>query len=123
MSNLVNMLEVQRERERERDNVVLVKQELLKKHAYLETELAKERNIIKTWTNFVKTTQNTLESGCWREGLGYSNNQKTVKDKKLEAETTRPTFTKKAPKSKINLVRFAPKTEQPKSVNEEGFIS
>ena len=40
----------------ERDDAIFVKQKLPKKHAYLETELAKERIITKTWTNSSKTT-------------------------------------------------------------------
>ena len=56
---LVQMLEVQKER----DDSIFVKNELLKKNASLESELAKEREIIRTWTNSGKTTQNILESG------------------------------------------------------------
>ena len=57
----VNMREVQKEG----DDAILVKQELLKKHTFVEIELAKERPFIKTYTNSGKSTQNILESGCW----------------------------------------------------------
>ncbi|KAL8114696.1 hypothetical protein AgCh_021531 [Apium graveolens] len=46
-TELLSMLEIQKER----DNVVHVKEKLLEKHAYLEKELAKEREVIKLWTN------------------------------------------------------------------------
>ncbi|XP_063949925.1 uncharacterized protein LOC135152763 [Daucus carota subsp. sativus] len=49
---LVQMLEVQKER----DDAVIIKNELLKKHATLESELAKEREIIRTFTNSGKTS-------------------------------------------------------------------
>ena len=58
---LLSMLEIQKER----DNVVYVKEKLLEKHAYQEKELAKEREVIKLWTNSRKTTQKILENGCW----------------------------------------------------------
>ncbi|KAL8109718.1 hypothetical protein AgCh_025716 [Apium graveolens] len=44
---LFSMLEIQKER----DNVVYVKEKLLEIHAYLEKELSKEREVIKLWTN------------------------------------------------------------------------
>ncbi|KAL8125363.1 hypothetical protein AgCh_012888 [Apium graveolens] len=65
-SELFSMLEIQTER----DNAVYVKEKLLEEHAYLEKELAKEREAIKLWTNSGKTTQKILENGCW--GSGYS---------------------------------------------------
>ena len=49
---LVMMLEIQKGR----DEVVLIKQELFKKFEYLESELAKERKVIKTWTHSGKST-------------------------------------------------------------------
>ncbi|XP_063948055.1 uncharacterized protein LOC135152154 [Daucus carota subsp. sativus] len=90
---LVQMLEVQKER----DDVVFVKNELLKKHASFESELAKERDIIKTWTNSGKTAQNILGSGNWKKGLGYTD--------KYEAEPTKPEKNKDintmSPKSEV----------------------
>ena len=67
---LVQMLEVQKER----DDAVIIKDELLKRYASLQSELAKEREIIKTWTNSGKTTQDILGSGNWKKGLGYTDN-------------------------------------------------
>ena len=58
------------ETQKERDDVVYVKQELLKKFEYLESELAKERKIIKTWTNSGKDTHEVFQ--IYTVGLGYS---------------------------------------------------
>ena len=90
---LVQMLEVHKER----DDSVFIKNELLKKHASFESELAKERDIIKTWTNSGKTAQNILGSGNWKKGLGYTD--------KNEAESTKPEFVK-IEKPKVILVKF-----------------
>lgn len=101
------MLEVQKER----DNAIYVRNELLKKHVYLQSRLFKERINIKTWTNSRKTTQNILERGCWREGLGHSNK----KNGKEEVDTAKLKFTEKASKPKINPVNFVPTSENPNS--------
>ncbi|PKC52453.1 hypothetical protein RhiirA1_481463 [Rhizophagus irregularis] len=100
------MLEVQKER----DDSVFVKNELLKKNASLESELVKEREIIRTWTNSGKTTQNILESGNWKKGLGYSD--------KNEAESYKQE-TIKIEKPRVVPVRFVAesKTDTPKQVN------
>ena len=87
------MLEVQKER----DDSVFIKNELLKKTASLESELAKEREIIRTWTNSGKTTQNILESGNWKKGLGYTD--------KNEAESFKHE-TVKIDRTKVAPVRF-----------------
>ncbi|KAL8146231.1 hypothetical protein AgCh_004103 [Apium graveolens] len=81
---LFSMLEIQKER----DNVVYVKEKLLEKHAYLEKELAKEREVIKLWTNSRKTTQKILENGCW--GSGYSARSNSDKKSGEETEKTEP---------------------------------
>ena len=57
-SELVTMLETQKER----DDAIYVKHELLKKFEYLEAELAKERKIIKTWTNAGKDTHEVFQT-------------------------------------------------------------
>lgn len=106
-SELVQMLEIQKER----DDAIIVKTELLKKHAYLESELAKETNIIKTWTNSGKNTQKIIENDCWKQGLGYTDKKKTAN---LEAETSKSVFTEKAAKPKVNHMRFVPKSDKPK---------
>ncbi|KAL8155574.1 hypothetical protein AgCh_000820 [Apium graveolens] len=60
-TELLSMLEIQKEI----DNAIYVKEKLLEKYAYLEKELAKEREVIKLWTNSGKSTQEILENGCW----------------------------------------------------------
>ncbi|KAL8115983.1 hypothetical protein AgCh_022469 [Apium graveolens] len=80
----------------ERDNVVYVKDELLKQNDYLKTELEKEREIIRTWTNSGKPTQNILSSGNWKEGLGYKDGNSEI--------GTLPI------KPKVNPVKFVAKT-------------
>ncbi|KAL8148754.1 hypothetical protein AgCh_005933 [Apium graveolens] len=89
----------------ERDNVVYVKNELLKQNDYLKTELEKEREIIKTWTNSGRTARNILSSGNWKEGLGY-------KDGKSEKGTLpiKPIAIKQTEKPKVNPVIFVAKT-------------
>ena len=99
------MLDVQKER----DDVVFVKNELLKKHSFLESELAKEREMIKTWTNSGKNTQNILGSGNWKKGLGYT-------EKEDETESSKPEFVKKIEKPEVIPVRFV--AESTKSTKE-----
>ena len=55
---------------KERDEALYVRDEVLKLNESLKTELEKEREIIRTWTNSGRTTQNLLSSGNWKEGLG-----------------------------------------------------
>ncbi|KAL8103713.1 hypothetical protein AgCh_028060 [Apium graveolens] len=57
--------------QKDRDDAFYVRDEVLKMNESLKTELEKEREIIRTWTNSGKTTQNLLSSGNWKEGLGY----------------------------------------------------
>ncbi|KAL8134469.1 hypothetical protein AgCh_009479 [Apium graveolens] len=75
------------------------------KNDYLKNELEKEREIIRTWTNSGRTTQNILSSGNWREGLGY-------KDDKNEKGNfpIKPIAIKQTEKPKINPVKFVTKT-------------
>lgn len=65
-AELMFMIETQKER----DDDVHVKKELLMKTAYLEQELAKEKEVIKTWTKSVKSNQELIENGCWLSGVG-----------------------------------------------------
>ncbi|KAL8089938.1 hypothetical protein AgCh_039411 [Apium graveolens] len=62
---------VRQPRQKDRDDAFYVRDEVLKINESLKTELEKEREIIRTWTNSGKTTQNLLSSGNWKEGLGY----------------------------------------------------
>ena len=98
---LVQMLEVQKER----DDAVIVKDELLKRYASLQSELAKERDIIKTWTNSGKTTQDILGSGNWKKGLGYTDNS--------EVESSKTEFVKTV-KPKIKPVEFVAESSKSK---------
>ncbi|KAL8146362.1 hypothetical protein AgCh_004198 [Apium graveolens] len=59
------------ELKKDRDDAFYVRDEVLKMNESLKTELEKEREIIRTWTNSGRTTQNLLSSGNWKEGLGY----------------------------------------------------
>ncbi|KAL8115209.1 hypothetical protein AgCh_021874 [Apium graveolens] len=85
-TELLSMLKFQKER----DNIVYVKEKLLEKHAYLEKKLAKEREVIKLWTNSGKTTQEILEKDCWGSGLGYSARSNSDKKSGEETEKTKP---------------------------------
>ncbi|KAL8132325.1 hypothetical protein AgCh_007988 [Apium graveolens] len=59
---------------KEKDDALYVRDEVLKLNESLKADLEKEREIIRTWTNSGRTTQNLLSSGNWKEGLA-----KTVK--------------------------------------------
>ncbi|KAL8145511.1 hypothetical protein AgCh_003609 [Apium graveolens] len=61
--------------QKDRDDAFYVRDEVLKMNESLKTELEKEREIIRTWTNSGKTTQNLLSSGNWKEGLGYGEDE------------------------------------------------
>ncbi|KAL8125285.1 hypothetical protein AgCh_012825 [Apium graveolens] len=119
---LFSMLEIQKER----DNILYVKEKLLEKHAYREKELAKDREVIKLWTNSEKSTREILENGCWGSGLGYSS--KSNSDKKSEKETERTEPIKTIRKVKLNKVqikttKFNPSANIVKSIHEEGTTS
>ena len=107
---LVQMLEVQKER----DDAVIVKDELLKRYASLQSELAKEREIIKTWTNSGKTTQDILGSGNWKKGLGYTDNS--------EAESSKTEFVK-TQKPKVKPVKFVVESSKPKQCRPKSEIN
>ena len=86
---------------------------------YLKTELEKEREVIKTWTNSGRKTQDILSSGNWKEGLDYGNekNEKgTVKDEPIDVKPT--------VKPKVNPVKFVPvKYDTAKSEVDKKFTS
>ena len=107
---LVQMLEVQKER----DDAVIVKDELLKRYASLQSELAKEREIIKTWTNSGKTTQDILGSGNWKKGLGYTDNS--------EAESSKTEFVK-TQKPKVKPVKFVAESSKSKQSRPKSEIN
>ncbi|XP_063947601.1 uncharacterized protein LOC135152054 [Daucus carota subsp. sativus] len=112
MKELVHMLVVQKER----DDSVFIKDELLKKNASIESELAKEKEIIKTWTNSGKTTQNILDSGNWKKGLGYIDKNEA---EPFQQETVKIDRPKVAPVRFVaeSEVHVKSKTDKPKQVN------
>ena len=61
--------------QKDRDDAFYVRNEVLKMNESLKTELEKEREIIRTWTNSGRTTQNLLSSENWEEGLGYGDDK------------------------------------------------
>ena len=96
--------------QKERDEALYVRDEVLKLN---KSELEKEKEIIKTWTNSGRTTQKILENGNWKEGLGYL-------DDKEEKETvsSKPNCTKKDEKPKLNPVKFVSNSDKSKSEKE-----
>ncbi|KAL8108479.1 hypothetical protein AgCh_024798 [Apium graveolens] len=91
--------------QKDRDDAFYVRDEVLKMNKSLKTELEKEREIIRTWTNSGRITQNILSSGNWKEGLGYE-------DEKSEkgTEQVKPIIVKETTKPKVNPVKFVAKT-------------
>ncbi|KAL8147281.1 hypothetical protein AgCh_004849 [Apium graveolens] len=73
---------------------------------------SEEKEIIKTWTNSGRTTQKILENENWKECLGYLDDRE-----EKETVSSKPNFTKKAEKPKVNPVKFVAKTDVSKSEN------
>ncbi|KAL8104523.1 hypothetical protein AgCh_028663 [Apium graveolens] len=90
---------------KERDDAFYVRDEVLKLNQSLKTELEKEREIIRTWTNSGRTTQNLLSSGNWKEGLGYGDDKSET-----GTEQIKPIIVKQTNKPKVNPVKFVAKT-------------
>ncbi|KAL8124307.1 hypothetical protein AgCh_012093 [Apium graveolens] len=67
--------------QKDRDDAFYVRDGVLKMNESLKIELEKERDIIRTWTNSGKATQDILSSGNWKEGLGYGDDKNKVKEK------------------------------------------
>ena len=88
------------ETQKERDDSIYVKHELLKKFEYLESELAKERKIIKTWTNSGKDTHEVFQKDT--VGLGYSKEDELRFQNKVKIRTHLP--------SRNEPVKFVPKS-------------
>ncbi|KAL8147242.1 hypothetical protein AgCh_004823 [Apium graveolens] len=87
------------ELKKERDDSFYVGDEVLKLNQSLKTELEKEREIIRTWTNSGRTTQNLLSSENWKEGLGYGDDKNNIGTVEIE-----PIVVKQ--KQKVNHVKF-----------------
>ncbi|KAL8135806.1 hypothetical protein AgCh_010426 [Apium graveolens] len=80
------------------------------KNDYLKTELEKEREIIKTWTNSGRTNHNILSSGNWKEGLGYKDGKSEkgtlpIKPKDKPALVNIGLMTKKQLKYKLKEIK------------------
>ena len=91
--------------QKDRDDAFYVRDELLKMNESLKTELEKEREIIRTWTNSGRITQNLLSSGNWKEGLGYEDDKSEKGTEQIE-----PIVVKQTAKPKVNPVKFVAKT-------------
>ncbi|KAL8103712.1 hypothetical protein AgCh_028059 [Apium graveolens] len=91
--------------QKERDDAFYVRDELLKLNKSLKTELEKEKEIIRTWTNSSRTTQNLLSSGNWKEALGYGDDKSEKGTEQIEPIVVKQTF-----KPKVNPVKFVAKT-------------
>ncbi|KAL8099408.1 hypothetical protein AgCh_031882 [Apium graveolens] len=103
--------------QKDRDDAFYIKDEVLKLNESLKTELEKEREIIRTWTNSGRTTRDILSSGNWKEGLGYGDD----KNSKGTVETE-PIVVKQKPK--VNPVKFVTaKTDIEKSEVKEKLTS
>ncbi|KAL8088436.1 hypothetical protein AgCh_038284 [Apium graveolens] len=99
---------------------------LFQKHACLEKELAKEREVIKLWTNSGKATQEILENGCWGSELGYSARSNSDKKNGEKTEITEPIKTDsqvKLNKVQIKTIKFNQSANNVKSIHEEGTTS
>ncbi|KAL8090645.1 hypothetical protein AgCh_039905 [Apium graveolens] len=100
--------------QKDRDDAFYVRDEVLKMNESLKTELEKEREIIRTWTNSGRTTQNLLSSGNWKEGLGYGDDKNEKGTVEIE-----PIVVKQKPKIKpVKFVAVKSNTEK-SEVKEE----
>ncbi|KAL8103342.1 hypothetical protein AgCh_027783 [Apium graveolens] len=104
------------ETKKDRDDAFYVRDEVLKMNESLKTELEKEREIIRTWTNSGRTTQNLLSSENWKEGLCYGedkNDKGTVEIKPMVKQ-----------KPKLKPVKFVTvKSDNDKLEVREGLTS
>ena len=96
----------------EKKEAIQARDALLKMNEYLKIELEKKREVIRTWTNSGRKTQDILSSGNWKEGLGYGDEKKGTKEVK-------PTV-----KTKVNPVKFVPvKSDTAKSEDNPNSTS
>ncbi|KAK1387650.1 hypothetical protein POM88_015828 [Heracleum sosnowskyi] len=100
---LENMKQIQKER----DDAVYVEQELLKRYRQLESDLEKERKIIKTWTDSGRDTHQVFQTDS--VGLGYcENDELRFKDKvKVKPQLKPVKFVPEANKLKSVVIREA----------------
>ncbi|KAK1384246.1 hypothetical protein POM88_021981 [Heracleum sosnowskyi] len=95
---LENMKQIQKER----DDDVYVEHELTKRYMQLESDLEKERKIIKTWTNSGRDTHQVFQTDS--VGLGYCENDELRFKDKVKV------------KPQLKPVKFVPETNKLKSV-------
>ncbi|KAL8115142.1 hypothetical protein AgCh_021824 [Apium graveolens] len=93
------------ELKKERDEALYVRDEVLKLNESLKIDLENEREIIRTWTNSGRTTQDILSSGNWKEGLGYGDDKSEKGTMQIELIVVKQTA-----KPKVNPVKFVAKT-------------
>ncbi|KAK1399686.1 hypothetical protein POM88_009549 [Heracleum sosnowskyi] len=116
---LVNMKQIQKER----DDAVYVEQELLKRYKQLESDLEKERKIIKTWTDSGRDTHQVFQTDS--VGLGYcENDELRFKDKvKVKPQLKPVKFVPEANKLKSVVIREADMESDESCVKQENIIT
>ncbi|KAL8120483.1 hypothetical protein AgCh_017598 [Apium graveolens] len=92
------------ELKKERDDALYVRDEVLKLNESLKADLENKREIIITWTDSGRTTQNLLSSGNWKEGVGYGDDKSEKGTEQIELIVVKHTA-----KSKVNHVKFVAK--------------
>lgn len=95
---LEEALESMNEIKKQRDDAVYVEQELLKRFKTLESELAKEKEIIRTWTKSGRDTNEVFQSD--KGGLGYCEEDELRFKDKVNVRTHLP--------SRSDPIRFVP---------------
>ncbi|KAK1401340.1 hypothetical protein POM88_000945 [Heracleum sosnowskyi] len=95
-------LEKMKQIQKERDDAVYVEQELLKRYKQLESNLEKERKIIKTWTDSGRDTHQVFQTDS--VGLGYCENDELRFKDKVKV------------KPQLKPVKFVPEANKLKSV-------
>ncbi|KAL8135314.1 hypothetical protein AgCh_010107 [Apium graveolens] len=91
--------------------ILKIRDEVLKLNESLKADLEKEKEIIRTWTNSGRTTQDILSSENWKEGLGYGDDKKkTVKSDSEKMKESRTEVKEKSTSDKL-------KHDKPVAVN------
>ncbi|KAK1352395.1 hypothetical protein POM88_053334 [Heracleum sosnowskyi] len=116
---LENMKQIQKER----DDAVYVEQELLKRYKQLESDLEKERKIIKTWTDSGRDTHQVFQTDS--VGLGYcENDELRFKDKvKVKPQLKPVKFVPEANKLKSVVIREADMESDEDCEKQENIIT
>ena len=99
-------LENKKQIQKERDDAVYVEQELLKRYRQLESDLEKERKMIKTWTNSGRDTHQVFQTDA--VGLGYSEEDELRFQDKIKFRAFTSTYS--------TPVTFVPESSKLKSV-------